>query len=404
MNLRLLSLAFAPFAFGTSAFAFVGLIVPMSASLHIGVPLVGQLQTAFALACGIGGPILARLLSRFDRKRLLLTVMLMLLVMNVASALAPTFSSLLAVRVVGGFIAALTLPLASGITVSIASEPQRPAALAVVLSGYTLAFLLGMPIATLLGEAYGWRASFWFAGAITVLSLVAISIGTPARIATAAAAGADFKSALRGDNKRLVLITLIGFCATFSTVSFVAPVITAFTGLEGAAIGGIQIATGIGSLLGLPAGAKLATLSARRALLILLSITALTQTAFTLGMLYDLGSIAVPALLLVMALGSAALFAMSPVIQAQLAKTAGSSTTLAFAINGSMLYFGQGLGASIGGGVYAGVALAWVGAAGACVAIFGTLVASGLHSEIASQLGQKRLADREGRLASLAAD
>ncbi|MEO0438560.1 MAG: MFS transporter, partial [Pseudomonadota bacterium] len=102
MNLRLLSLAFAPFAFGTSAFAFVGLIVPMSEGLGTGVPLVGQLQTAFALACGIGGPILARALSRFDRKRLLLTVMLMLLVMNVASALAPTFSSLLAVRVVGG--------------------------------------------------------------------------------------------------------------------------------------------------------------------------------------------------------------------------------------------------------------------------------------------------------------
>ena len=52
MNLRLISLVFAPFAFGTSAFVYVGLITPMSIDLGVGVPTVGQLQTVFAVACG----------------------------------------------------------------------------------------------------------------------------------------------------------------------------------------------------------------------------------------------------------------------------------------------------------------------------------------------------------------
>ncbi|MEM1402753.1 MAG: MFS transporter [Pseudomonadota bacterium] len=378
MDLRLLSLAFAPFAFGTSAFAFVGLIVPMADDLGVGVPLVGQLQTVFALACAIGGPVLARALARFDRKYLLIGVMLLLLTMNVASALAPNVSVLMGIRIVGGLIAALTLPLASSITVMLVPESRRPAALAVVLSGYTLAFILGMPIATILGESYGWRAAFWFAGAITVLALPVISIWTPARVAVAAAAGASFKAALQGDNRRLVVLTMIGFWATFSTASYVAPVITAFSGLDGTAIGGIQIATGIGSLLGLPAGAMLARLSARRALLILFATAMMTQAAYTVGMLYDLGAPAVPVLLVVMTLSAAALFAMSPVIQTQLAMSAGASATLAFAVNGSMLYIGQGLGASLGGSVFASSSIVWVGAAGACVAALGIIVALGL--------------------------
>lgn len=381
MNLRLISLVFAPFAFGTSAFAFVGLIDPMAAGLGIGVPLAGQLQTVFAIACGIGGPVLARLLDGFDRKRLLLLVMLILAAMNAASAMAPGFGSIAAIRIAGGLFAALTLPLASTIAVNMVAEINRPAALATVLAGYTLAFLIGMPLCTLLGDTLGWRAAFWFAGAISIAAVVVIAIGAPAGVSAPQLAGANFKGALQGDNLRLMAITLLGFAATFATVSFIGPVITAFAGLEGAAIGGVQVATGIGSLLGLPAGAALAKLPIRTALAGLISVTAATQALFSLGMLVDLEWIALPALVLTMALGSGALFATSPVIQTQLAKSAGPAATIAFALNGSMIYFGQGLGATLGGTVTAISGIAWVGIAGSLVAIAGLLVIAILRSE-----------------------
>uniref|UniRef100_UPI0030DCBEC3 hypothetical protein n=1 Tax=uncultured Maricaulis sp. TaxID=174710 RepID=UPI0030DCBEC3 len=98
MNLRLLSLAFAPFAFGTSAFVFVGLIDPMAIDLQVGVPMVGQLQTVFAVACGLGGPILARLLGGFDRKRLLMMVLAGLVLLNIATALVSDFQAIAAIR------------------------------------------------------------------------------------------------------------------------------------------------------------------------------------------------------------------------------------------------------------------------------------------------------------------
>ncbi|MEQ8433176.1 MAG: MFS transporter [Oceanicaulis sp.] len=374
MNVRLLSLVFAPFAFGTSAFVFVGLITPMAADLQVGVPAVGQLQSVFALACGLGGPILARLLGGFDRKRLLIAVLSLLVVMNVATAMISSFEAIAAIRFAGGLFAALTLPLASTIAVSLVPEVKRPAALATVLAGYTLAFLIGLPLGSVLGDAFGWRAAFWFAGAICLIAVGVIVLATPGHIKAPPVAGVSFRAALAGDNLRLMTITLLGFLATFCTIAYIGPVITETTGVTGAGIGAVQLAIGAGSLLGLPAGAMIARLPIGRGLAILFLFILAMQGVFSLGMLVDLGAAALPVLVIAMSLGSAALFACSPVIQTRLAETAGPAATIAFALNGSMLYFGQGLGATVGGATIAGAGLAHVGVAGAAAAAAGLLV------------------------------
>lgn len=369
MNLRLLSLVFAPFAFGTSAFVFIGLIEPMAGDLAVGIPAIGQLQTAFAIACGLGGPVLARLVAGFDRKRVLLGVMAILATMNLATALASSFELIAAIRFAGGLFAALTLPLSTTIAVNLVSEEKRPAAIATVLGGYTLAFLIGMPVGSVLGDMFGWQAAFWFACAICLVALIVLALAAPARIEAPDMGQQNFASALRGDNALLMSITLLAFCATFVTVSFIGPVITAATGLTGSAIGAVQVATGVGSILGLALGAWLAKLPPRQGLAILVTTTAATQLLFALVMLNDLGALALVTLLLAMTAGSAALFATSPIIQTSLAKSAGPAATIAFALNGSMLYFGQGLGAALGGWVTAQLGLASVGIAGSIVAL-----------------------------------
>lgn len=374
MNPRIFSLVFAPFAFGTSAFVFIGLIDPMAKDLGVGVPLIGQLQMVFALACGFGGPFLARLLSDVDRKRLLVGVILIMAAMNVASALAPSFGAIAAIRFAGGFFAALTIPLATAIGVSMVPEQRRPDAIAAVMAGYTLAFLLGMPIGTVLGDAFGWRAAFWFAGAIALIAGVLIALVAPGNISAPKLAGANFKAALEGDNRKILVLTLLGFVATFVTVGYIGPVITRTTGLEGAAIGGVQIATGIGSLLGVPLGAVFARLPARRAFTILFLLIGLTQATFAVGMFFDFGALSVPIIIATMAIGSAALLGVTTVAQARLAATSGAAATIAFALNSSMVYFGQGLGASLGGAITAFSTIAWVGAAGAIIAVLGILM------------------------------
>lgn len=375
MNARLLSLVFAPFALGTSAFIYIGLIEPMSRDLGVGIASVGQLQTVFALACGIGGPVLARLLSKFDRKRLLLCVLSILALMNIGSALSPDLITMGAVRFAAGFFAALTLPLASTLAVSLVPEADRPKAIATVLAGYTLAFLIGMPAGSILGDLYGWRSAFWLAAGIAAVAFVVIGLFAPAHIHVPEPGASSFRRALQGENPKLMFITLLGFAGTFATVSFIGPVITASTGITGSGIAAIQISTGLGSLLGLPAGAMLARLSAQKALTILLAAVLMTQLLFSVGMLFDLGALSIPVLVFTMAFNSAALFGTSPVVQSQLAQAAGPAATIAFALNGSMLYSGQGLGSSLGGAVTSSVGLGWTGFAGAVAALLALLLA-----------------------------
>jgi DHA1 family inner membrane transport protein len=350
---------------------FIGLIDPMAEGLGVGVPLIGQLQMVFAIACGFGGPFLARLLSGVDRKRLLVGVLASMVAMNFASALAPDFATLAVWRFVGGFFAALTIPLATTIGVNMVPAARRPDAIAAVMAGYTLAFLLGMPLGTILGDAYGWRAAFWFAGGIAVVAAVLIALVAPGNVNAPKLEGATFKTAFGGENPKLMAITLLGFVAAFVTVGYIGPVITQTTGLTGAAIGGLQIATGIGSLIGVPIGALFARLPVKKALFILFVAAGLTQIGFALGMHFDLGGASVPLLIATMALGSAALFATTTVVQARLAATSGAAATIAFALNSSMVYFGQGIGATLGGAVIGTIGLSSTGIAGAVVAVFG---------------------------------
>jgi DHA1 family inner membrane transport protein len=375
LNTRLLSLVFAPFALGTSAFIYIGLIEPMSRDLGVGIASVGQLQTVFALACGIGGPILARLLSKFDRKRLLLCVLTILVFMNVGSAIAPDLIIIGSIRFTAGFFAALTLPLASTLAVSLVPEADRPKAIATVLAGYTLAFLIGMPAGSILGDVYGWRSAFWLAAAIAGVALVVIGLFAPAHIHVPQPGASSFRRALQGENPKFMLITMLGFAGTFATVSYIGPVITASTGITGSGIAAIQISTGLGSLLGLPAGAMLAKLSARTALTTLLAVVLLTQLLFSVGMLFDLAAFSIPVLVFTMAFNSAALFGTSPVIQTQLAQAAGPAATIAFALNGSMIYSGQGIGSSMGGAVTSSIGLGWTGFSGAIAVVLALVVA-----------------------------
>ena len=145
------------------------------------------------------------------------------------------------------------------------------------------------------------------------------------------------------------------------------------TGLEGGAIGAMQLFIGLGSLAGLAAGARLASNLGLRALSPLMGLVVVSQALFTVGLVFALPTwAAITLTAATIFIGSAALFALAPIVQSTLANIAGSAATVAFALNGSVVFFGQGLGAVVGGGVIAETGLVWTGLAGAGIA-FATL-------------------------------
>lgn len=382
--MHLVALVLAPFAFTMSGFAFAGLLEPMAAALGVPVAVAGTLQSAFALACAVAGPVLARATARAPRKTLLLGTLATLAALNLASSVAPDFETLFVLRLLAGGLGALSVPLAMAIAAALAAPERRPGAIATVYSGIALAMMLGVPLGSVAGEAAGWPACFALAAAVCVLGL-ALTAGLVPSVAVPPPALAA-PARLDGGVIACLGVTFLAFAAMFALVGFIGPAITATTGLGARAIPPFQMLSGVGCLLGLVLGARMARRASRSrargqptggiglALLFAgmgLSLIVLLHPLATGGG----GVLGVGAMLLSVIIGPVALFATAPIVQTRLAETAGASATFAFALNGSMVYLGQGAGVGLGAAAIGSAGLAGAPAAGAVLAVLGAALA-----------------------------
>ncbi len=112
LDMRILLLALATFVLGTDVLIVIGVLPTIARELRVTEGVTGQLITAFSLVYGLGGPVLAALTGRWRRSRVIIVALGAFCIVNIGSALSPTFAFLLATRIVGGGCAALISPLA----------------------------------------------------------------------------------------------------------------------------------------------------------------------------------------------------------------------------------------------------------------------------------------------------
>ena len=374
--MRFFALMLAPLTFTTGVFVFGGVLTPMATDLGVSVGAAGQLQSLFTITCAIMGPVLAILTARIDRKLLLVLTLSYLTIMNAASAIMPGYTSLAATRALTGAFGALSLPLASTIAVSLVGPEKRARALAVIYGGVTLAFLSGIPLGSAIGEIYGWRSSFWLASALCLFASLMTLVFVPRIPTPPAPPKGAFRAVLSWPTTGYLLVTLMAFCAIFVVIGFVRPVVSTLTGFDGRGVGMVQMISGLGSFLGLVIGTRMAERNTGSPLVWLFASIALAQTVFATALIAGWsGSAGLSGAIIAMLIGSASLFGTAPIVQTRLAAAAGPAATLAFALNGSMVYLGQGLGVVLGGAMLAGFGLTYISTAGIGVALTGILLA-----------------------------
>ena len=252
--MKLIILMLAPFAFGTGAYLVSGLLDPLAEEMGVSVASVGQLQGVFALSCALAGPILAPLLSRIDRKPLLVGILLLLAITNALTALGTNFTTLITLRVLSGVVGALTLPVAATLAVFLVTDQERPKALAAVFAGNSLAFMIGVPVGGFVGSAFGWQAGFWLAAAFCVVVAVFVQIAIPRPAQPQAVPVNRSISMTKPPFPGLFAVTFLSFSASFATVGFIAQLSEGIADLSTVGTGVMQALIGIGSLLGLLLG------------------------------------------------------------------------------------------------------------------------------------------------------
>lgn len=365
-------LALGIFAMVTSEFAVAGLMPQLAAGLHVTVPQVGYLITAYAVAMALGGPLVSAAVLRLRARTALVVLSAVFLAGNALAAAAPTYPVMVVARIVTGATAQAYFGVAVSLAVRLARPELRGRAVAVVMNGLMLGTLLGLPLATLVGERFGWRAAFGAVGILTVLAAAVTGRAVP-NIAYADADGVPLRRRLAVFTRPRLWLTLststfvIG--ATFAAFSYLNPILTGVTGFRPSTVPLLLIAYGAATVLGNTVVGRLAD---RYAVPVVASGLAL-NLAFLVGfaLFARHAPVAVACLLGIGLVG----VTMNPALATRVQR-AGDTGPLVNTVHSSFITGGVVVGSSLGGLVIAGAGLLgtlWLGAALAAVGLL-TLV------------------------------
>ncbi|MGY5129913.1 MFS transporter [Streptomyces nigrescens] len=344
MPLALLALAISAFGIGTTEFVMMGLLPNVADDLGTSVPTAGYLVSAYALGVVIGAPLLTALGSRIPRKRMLVWLMAVFTVGNLASALAPTFGLLIAGRLLAGLPHGAFFGVGAVVAARLVREGRQARAVATMFLGLTIANIIGVPAATLLGQQLGWRATFLIVAAIGLVAMTSLARLVPPL-------PADERTGLGRELRALgncqvllgLLTTVFGFAGIFAVYSYLASMMTEVTGFAESSVPVVLALFGIGMTLGALAAGPLTDRALRPTLYGSLAALALVLTAF-----HFTAEVKWAALVTVVVIGAVGFLTTTP-LQMLVMNKAQQAPTLAAASNQSAFNLANAGGAWVGG-------------------------------------------------------
>jgi len=364
-----LALGVGGFGIGTGEFVIMGLLPNVAGELGISVPSAGHIVSAYALGVVIGAPLIAVIAARWSRHRLLLALMACFAAGSFASALAPSYLSLIAVRFVAGLPHGAYFGVASLVAASLVPANERARAIGRMMLGLTGATLAGVPLATWIGQTLGWRAAFVLVGAIGVLTCALISRCVPR---AGPVKGASPARELKALGRKQVWLTLgigsVGFGGLFCVYSYITPTLTQVAGLPERYVPFVLAVFGVGMILGNLIGSRLADRALMRTIGVVLIWNAVVLSLFSVTARH-----AWMATIAVLLVGTGV--AIVPALQIRLMDVAGDAQTLAAALNHAAFNIANAMGAWLGGiAIASGLGWASTGWVGALLAAAGLLL------------------------------
>jgi DHA1 family inner membrane transport protein len=344
----IVSLALGGFTIGTTEFVTMGVLPQIADGVDVSIPTAGNVISAYALGVVVGAPVTAFVGARLPRRGLLLGLMAAYAVFNAASALAPSYGSLLLARFLDGLPHGGYFGVASLVAASLVATERRGRAIALVLMGLPVATVVGVPAATVLGQGLGWRASYWLVAGLGALAVVMVACFVPRCPGNPDATGRrELLGLVRPQVWFAIVAGAVGFGGMFALFSYVAPVVTRVGGLGEGAVPIFLLTLGAGMVFGNWLAGRLVDWSLRASLL-----GAPVALALALGLFWLLipsGWAALPAAFLVTTVGSV----LALGLMLRLIDAAGHAETLGAAVSHASLNIGNALGAWLGGLVIA---------------------------------------------------
>lgn len=368
-KLVLLALAMGGFAIGTTEFAAMSLLPYFSVGLGIDEPTAGHVISAYALGVVVGAPILAVFFARMSRRTLAMGLMAVFAVANVLSALSPSYNWMLLFRFMSGLPHGAYFGVAALMAASLVPMNRRAWAVGRVMLGLSIATVIGVPFATWLGQALGWRWGFGVTGVLATITFLMIMAFAPKDPPRPGATPLRELSALKNRQVWLTLaIGAIGFGGLFAVYSYIASTLLEVTGVAPYWVPVVLTIFGIG----MTCGTLIGSWGADRALMPTAGILLLSNAIFLVIFPFVVMNVWLLTGL-VFLIGCTG--GLGTVLQTRLMDVAQDAQTLAAALNHSAFNVANALGPWLAGmSIAAGYGFASSGFVGCALALGGLLI------------------------------
>ena len=364
----LVGMTLSTFVFNTSEFMPIGLLTDIAADFNMTESAAGMLISVYAWAVMILSLPLMLCVTKVPPKRLLLGVIVLFGICQLLSAASVNFWMLMAARIGVAAAHAVFWSIVSPLAVRVAPKGAQSAALGLIITGTSIAMIVGLPLGRVIGLYVGWRTTFFFIAAVAAavwLFLAAIFPRVPSRdtISLRKVPSLLGNPALVG----VYVLTVLMVTGHYTGYSYIEPFLAQVAGLDNDWITWVLTAFGlvgiVGSLWFSRDYEKCPYAFMRFAVVgIAFFLLLLRLSAF--------GHFPVVALCICWGL---AITIFNLVFQSEIIRLAPEATAIAMSVYSGIYNVGIGAGALVGGFVCTHASIARIGYAGGAIALLAAL-------------------------------
>ncbi len=366
----MLALSMGGFGIGTTEFVAMGLLPEIARGFDISEPAAGHVISAYALGVVVGAPTIAALTARVPRKTLLLGLMVAFTLGNALSVFAPNQPMLIVARFVAGLPHGAYFGVAALVAAELAGAGNRARAVARVMLGLSVANVIGVPLASLVGQQYGWRSAFAIVAVLGLCTIAALARWLPAMRSMPASSPRAELGALRSTQVWLTLaVGMVGFGGMFAVYTYISTTLTDVAGLPLVLVPLGLMVYGLGMVVGNLVGGAIADRALIPGMFAMLAVVAAVLALFVIAVRNPYSALAM--VFLVGASGAA----LVPALQTRLMDVAAGAQNLAASLNHAALNVANAGGAWLGGLVIAaGLGYTAPAAVGSALALAGLAI------------------------------
>ena len=373
---------FGNFVIGCGVMIATGMLNVLASSLEVAITTAGWLVGAAGLSMAIGAPLLASLTSHIDRRFLLVSALTVYAVGHAACMLAPDFDLLLVVRMLAVLGAAVFTPQAAATVGLITPRERQAGTLTMLMLGWSLASVVGMPAGALIADYFGWRAGFALIAVLSTIAALWVARVTPRGLRVARISRAAWAATLRNRGLMLVLaVTLLFASGQFTLMTYIAPALSELTGGRSLWVAALMGLLGLMGVIGNTWASKRIDRVGSDGV-VNRAVAAMLVAMLLWGLSGWSEALRWPLLVASIVAWGLGCFSSNSAQQARLYQLAPTLAPVSIALNSSGMYAGQTIGSAVGG---AGLrefgmgALPWLAAVIVATSLLASLAATRLR-------------------------